>query len=63
VAAVPEPHVVMVGTMRLEVERIVTAPRITGPAIPGLPAGPGGFIAVDGHCRVAGGGGRVFGVV
>jgi sulfide:quinone oxidoreductase len=38
----------------LDVERIVSAPRLTGPAIPGLPADPEGFLVTDAHSRVRG---------
>ena len=41
--------------------RIVSLPRITGPAIRGLAAGGGhGFIPIDEHCAVPDAGGRVF---
>jgi sulfide:quinone oxidoreductase len=42
------------GSERLEVERVVTLPRLEGPAIAGLPADPSGFLVVDGHGRVTG---------
>jgi sulfide:quinone oxidoreductase len=38
----------------LRVERMVTLPRLEGPGIAGLPAGPHGFIPVDLHGRVPG---------
>jgi sulfide:quinone oxidoreductase len=41
--------------------RMLTMPRIAGPGIPGLPGGGAhGFLPIDKHCRVPGGGGRVF---
>ncbi len=39
---------------RLEVDRIVSLPRLRGPAVAGVPADAEGFIAVDGHGRVLG---------
>jgi sulfide:quinone oxidoreductase len=38
----------------LDVERIVSLPRLAGPAIEGLPANPGGFLVTDEHARVQG---------
>ena len=38
----------------LEVERIVTLPRLAGPNVPGLPADAEGFLVTDGHARVQG---------
>ena len=60
VARVPAPHLVTFGETRLEVERIVTLPRITGPAVPGLPAGTDWFVPVDERCLVEQTNGRVF---
>jgi sulfide:quinone oxidoreductase len=40
--------------LRLEVDRVVTLPRLVGPALPGLPRGRDGFIATDAYGRVAG---------
>jgi sulfide:quinone oxidoreductase len=60
VARVPTPQVVMLGDTRLEVERIVTLPRITGLAVPGLPAGTRWSIPVDDRCVVQETSGRVF---
>jgi sulfide:quinone oxidoreductase len=39
---------------RLEVDRVVTLPTVAGPAVPGLPHDPDGFLPVDRHGRVAG---------
>ena len=39
---------------QLEVDRIVTLPRLEGPSIPGLPADSDGFLVIDGHARVSG---------
>jgi sulfide:quinone oxidoreductase len=60
VARVPTSQLVMLGDTRLEVERIVTLPRITGPAVPGLPAGTRWSIPVDDRCLVEETNGRVF---
>jgi sulfide:quinone oxidoreductase len=38
----------------LEVDQVVTLAQLEGPALPGLPADPDGFIVVDEHSRVAG---------
>lgn len=39
VARVPTPQLVTFGETRLEAQRIITLPKITGPALPGIPAG------------------------
>ena len=36
----------------LEVERIVTLPRLAGPSVPGLPSDAEGFLVTDAHARV-----------
>ena len=47
--------------VELQDQRIITMPRIAGPAVRGLPgAGAHGFLPIDKHCSVAGTGGRVF---
>jgi sulfide:quinone oxidoreductase len=38
----------------LDVDRVVTLPRLEGPRIAGLPADPDGFLVIDGHARVSG---------
>ena len=38
----------------LEVDRLVTLPRLEGPRLPGLPSNPEGFLVIDGHARVQG---------
>ena len=48
------------GDTRLEADRIVTLPRITGPAVAGLAAGTDWFAPIDDRCVVAETGGRVF---
>jgi sulfide:quinone oxidoreductase len=60
VARVPAPDLVTFDETRLEFERIVTLPRITGPAVPGLPAGTDWFVPVDERCLVKDADGRVF---
>jgi sulfide:quinone oxidoreductase len=60
VADVPRPGYLVVGGAELRADRIVTLPRIIGPAVPGLPTGPGGFIPIDTRCRVPSTRGRVF---
>ena len=39
---------------RVEVDRIVTLPRLAGPDLPGVPSGPDGFIPTDASGRVIG---------
>jgi sulfide:quinone oxidoreductase len=60
VARVPHAHAVMFDDSRVEVEQIISVPKITGPAIRGLPAGTRWFVAVDERCVVPRTGGRVF---
>jgi sulfide:quinone oxidoreductase len=38
----------------LEVDRIITSPRLEGPAVPGLPYDSEGFLSIDAHARVRG---------
>jgi len=54
-------HVDEVGRLRFRpragamcVDLIAAMPLLWGPSIPGIPAGPGGFVAVDGTCHVRG---------
>ena len=51
-ARVPSPTVVTFGATQLDVDLVVALPRLTGPAIPGVPAGQGWFIPIDDYCRV-----------
>lgn len=60
-ARVPADGLVTFGETRLEAQRIVTLPRVTGPALPGVAAGPGWFVPIDEQCVVQDSGGRVFG--
>jgi sulfide:quinone oxidoreductase len=63
-------HVPSAQTLRLEPQdielapdRIIALPRIVGPRIRGLPGeSADGFIPIDAHCAVPGGGGRIFAV-
>lgn len=51
----PRPGRVIVhpGSRRLDVDRIVALPQLSGPRLAGVPArGPDGFIPIDPHCRV-----------
>ncbi len=59
-ARVDSATVVSFGATQLDVDLVVTLPRVTGPAIPGVPAGPGWFIPIDDYCRVEDTDGRVF---
>ena len=38
----------------LDVERIITLPRLEGPSLAGLPSAPEGFLVTDAHARVQG---------
>ncbi|MGP0035495.1 MAG: hypothetical protein ACLP4R_13070 [Solirubrobacteraceae bacterium] len=60
VARVPAPRVLRLDGMQLEAERIVTLPKITGPAVRGIPAGTSWFVPIDDRCVVSSIGGRVF---
>jgi sulfide:quinone oxidoreductase len=40
------------GMRRIEVDRVVALPRLSGRAPEGVPADDGGFVAVDRHCKV-----------
>ena len=44
------------GDRTLEADRVIALPRLRGPALPGLPADPGGFLPVDELQRVRGAG-------
>ena len=47
--------------IQLTGQRIVTMPRVAGPAIRGIPGGgANGFLPIDKHCAVRGTGGHVF---
>jgi sulfide:quinone oxidoreductase len=59
-ADVPEPGRVRLGQATMCVDRIVSLPRVVGPSISGLPAGPGWFTPIDDYCRVADTEGRIF---
>jgi sulfide:quinone oxidoreductase len=62
-AKVPAKRRVVIQPQNIELEdqRIVTMPRIAGPAIRGLPGGGShGFLPIDKHCAVQSTGGRVF---
>jgi len=59
-ARVPAADLVTFGETRLQAQRIVTLPRVTGPAVPGIAAGPGWFVPIDEQCVVQDSGGCVF---
>jgi len=62
-ATVPASRRVIIQPQNVELEdqRIVSMPRVVGPAIRGLPgAGAHGFLPIDRHCAVPGIDGRVF---
>ena len=50
----PQRLVLYPGERTLDVQRVVALPRSTGPALPGLPADPRGFVRCDLHGRVPG---------
>jgi len=60
VARVPAPQLVSFGTTRLRAQRIITLPKITGPAVRGIPAGRNWSVPIDERCRVQDMDGRVF---
>jgi sulfide:quinone oxidoreductase len=57
---VPAPRQLLLDGETVEAERIVTLPRITGPAVRGIPAGTDWFIPIDQRCRVRNTDGRIF---
>jgi sulfide:quinone oxidoreductase len=62
-AKVPAPGRLLIEPQDVELQdqRIITMPRVAGPAVRGLPgAGAHGFLPIDKHCSVPGTGGRVF---
>ena len=62
-AKVPASRTVVIQPQNVELhdQRIVSMPRVAGPAIRGLPGGGAhGFLPIDKHCGVRGTGGRVF---
>jgi sulfide:quinone oxidoreductase len=60
VARVPSAQLVTFDGNELQVDQVVTVPRVSGPAVPGLPAGTGWFVPIDGRCVVRDTSGRVF---
>jgi sulfide:quinone oxidoreductase len=51
-AQIPTPHEVVLPGTRLQADWIVTLPRISGVALPGVPAGERWFVPIDHRCRV-----------
>jgi sulfide:quinone oxidoreductase len=60
VARVPTPQLVSFGETQLKAQRIVTLPKVTGPALRGIPAGRSWSVPIDERCRVRDMDGRVF---
>jgi sulfide:quinone oxidoreductase len=50
--AVEEGEVVLLPGRHLPADRVVTLPRLTGPAVPGLPHNPDGFLETDVHGQI-----------
>jgi len=59
-AQVPAAELVTFGKTQLTAQRIVTLPKVTGPALRGIAAGPGWFVPIDERCVVHDSDGRVF---
>ena len=59
-ADIPQPGRLWLRHGEHHADRIITLPRLIGPAVHGLPAGTGWFTPIDEHCRVPGTEGRVF---
>ena len=59
-ARIPAPGQLEVGQDQLRLDRIVTIPKIVGPAVQGVPAAHDRFVPVDEHCLVPATDGRVF---
>jgi sulfide:quinone oxidoreductase len=59
-ARVPAPGVVTFDGGELRVDRVVTLPKITGPAVKGVPAGSRWFVPINEWCVVPSTEGRVF---
>jgi sulfide:quinone oxidoreductase len=57
---VPAPHLVTFGETRVEAQRIVTLPKVSGPGVRGIPAGTAWFVPIDERCLVRHTRGRVF---
>jgi len=53
-AVIEAPGRLRAGDLTLEIERIVSAPRLQGPKLPGLPQDPDGFLPTDAFSRVLG---------
>ena len=59
-AGVPAPGIVAFAGGEVHADRIVTLPRLTGPAVKGIPAGSRWFVPVNEWCVVPSTDGRVF---
>ena len=53
-AALEGPRTVHTRDATIEADRVISLPRLEGPALPGLPADARGFLVTDDHARVAG---------
>jgi sulfide:quinone oxidoreductase len=53
-AEVLAPERLSLGDTTLDVDRIITLPRLEGPELPGLPVDGEGFLLIDAHARVQG---------
>jgi sulfide:quinone oxidoreductase len=60
IARIPAPGTVALARGELHVDRIVTLPRIIGPAVKGIPAGSKWFAPINERCVVPATDGRVF---
>ena len=60
VAQVPAPALITFGDTRLHAQRIITLPKVTGPAVRGVPAGRNWSVPIDERCCVQDMDGRVF---
>jgi len=57
---VPAPRLVTFDETRVDAQRIVTLPKVTGPGVRGIPAGTAWFVPIDERCLVRHTGGHVF---
>jgi sulfide:quinone oxidoreductase len=53
-ASLDGPRTVHTGQATIEADRVISLPRLEGPALPGLPADARGFLVTDAHARVLG---------
>jgi len=60
IPGVPAPQLVTFGERRVAAQRIVSLPKVTGPGVPGIPAGSAWFVPINERCIVQHTDGRVF---